>query len=71
MLVHGPYDWLFLMKAIIPINTTHNLGIYFTCKAFEAMIFEEHFISMNILPQKKNKKREILHLSFKSKKDLT
>ncbi len=43
------------MKAIIPINIAHNLGFYFTCKAFEAMIFEEHFISMNILPRKKEK----------------
>jgi hypothetical protein len=50
MVVHDTYDWLFLMKAIIPIDPTPNLGFYFTCKAFEAMIFEEHFISMNILP---------------------
>ncbi len=55
MVVHDTYDWLFLMKVIIPINTAHNLGFYFTCKAFEAMVFEEHFKSMNILPRKKEK----------------
>jgi hypothetical protein len=43
------------VKAIIPINTTQNLGFYFTCKAYEAMIFEEHFIFMNILSRNKEK----------------